>query len=131
MENNLEIIIEEHDGQSPGFGQWHIVAKMEGKNVGVYYLHFGHQEDGLLYIHDSKIVSNAPKQHIPRRLIWKCSSFLAGKARELCQTISHSVRIHHQETYDKLHHLFLENDYINQGKSIDGRYDWVMTRTYA
>ena len=131
MKNILEIIIEEHDGLSPGFGQWHIVAKREGRSVGVYYIHFGHRENGLLYIHDSKIVSNAPKQHIPRRLIWKCSSFLAGKTQQLRQPITHTVRIHHQETYNKLNHLFQENGYVYQGRSQDGRFDWITARTYA
>ncbi len=130
MENLLEIIIEEHQGLSPSFGEWHLVAKLEDHTIGSYYIHYGVNEKGQVYIHDSKLRSDVPRQHIPRFLIQQCSSFLAKKAEELNQPITHTVRFHHEEVRCKLQPLFKENEYADQGVSHDLRRDWVMTRTY-
>lgn len=40
MGTPLEMILEEHPGLSPGFKQWHLVAKRGGRAVGVYYIHY-------------------------------------------------------------------------------------------
>ena len=129
MKFPLEVVIEEHEGLSPGFGRWHIVAKRPDLTVGVYYINFRLGSDGLV-IYESKIKSYAPQQHIPRLLITECVSFLATKARELNQLLTHPVRFAREEERQKLRHLFVEQGYTDQGRSQDGRYDWMMTRTY-